>query len=315
MREGPLHAAVKALLARPGDRMEVPVGRFVIDLVRADGELVEVQTGGFGALVGILVSGRRPQPVNGESASSGSTTARTSPLQAVRERVPKSYLGMLERRLVLAGRPPAWTINRILLAKPVLALAGGLLAAQWISADPVVVRIVPGFALVLLCFFLPDLLLYNMGEKRQETMQNALADTLDQMTISVEAGLGFESAMAKAATNGKGPLAEEFIRTLQDMSIGRARKDAYEDFSERTSSPDLRRFTRAVVQADAYGIAIAGVLKIQAAEMRVRRRQRAEEKAMKIPVKVLFPLIFCILPVLFIVLLTPAALAMIRFFS
>jgi tight adherence protein C len=121
--------------------------------------------------------------------------------------------------------------------------------------------------------------------------------------------------MAKAATNGKGPLAEEFIRTLQDMSMGRTRKDAYLDFGSRTSSPDLRRFTRSVVQADSYGIAIAAVLRVQAAEMRLRRRQRAEETAMKIPVKVLFPLIFCILPVLFIVLLTPAALSITKLFT
>ena len=121
--------------------------------------------------------------------------------------------------------------------------------------------------------------------------------------------------MAQAATNGKGPLAEEFIRTLQDMSIGRARKDAYQALGDRTSSPDLRRFTRSVVQADTYGIAIASVLRVQAAEMRVRRRQRAEEQAMKIPVKVLFPLIFTILPVLFIVLLTPAALGILAAFT
>lgn len=273
--------------------------------------------GGFGSLIGILVGGRRPETVDGRGRGrgEGAAVARTSPLQAIRERVPKGYLGMLERRLVLAGRPPAWTIDRILVVKPVLSIAGALLATVWISTDPVAIRIVLGTALVLLCFFVPDLLLYSRGQERQEKMQNALADTLDQMTISVEAGLGFESAMAKAATNGKGPLAEEFIRTLQDMSIGRVRKDAYEDFSERTSSPDLRRFTRSVVQADTYGIAIAGVLRVQAAEMRVRRRQRAEEKAMKIPIKVLFPLIFCILPVLFIVLLTPAALTMIRIFG
>jgi tight adherence protein C len=146
-------------------------------------------------------------------------------------------------------------------------------------------------------------------------MQNALADTLDQMTIAVEAGLGFEAAMAKAATNGKGPLAEEVIRTLQDMSIGRARKDDYQAFGERTSSPDLRHFTRSVVQADTYGISIAAALRVQADEMRLRRRQRSEEKAMTIPVKVLFPLIFCILPVLFIVLLTPAVLSIIKAFA
>ena len=194
--------------------------------------------------------------------------------------------------------------------------AGGLLVAGlWISADSSPVRIALGAALVLLCFFVPDLLILSRGQKRQEQIQNALADTLDQMTIAVEAGLGFESAMAKAATNGRGPLAEEFIRTLQDMSIGRSRKDAYQELSTRTSSADLRRFTRSVIQADSYGIAIADVLRVQADEMRLRRRQRAEEQAMKVPVKVIFPLIFCILPVLFIVLLTPAVISITKAFT
>ena len=275
--------------------------------------------GGLGAFVGILVGGRGPREVTAGTAStgapSGSLFSGGSFITGVRDAAPKGYLGMLDHRLALAGRPPGWTIDKILIAKLVLAASGALLALWWISGDPVMMRFGLGGALTVLCFFVPDLLIQSRGQERQEKIQLALADTLDQMTIAVEAGLGFEAAMAKAATNGKGPLAEEFIRTLQDMSIGRARKDAYQALSARTSSPDLRRFTRSVIQADTYGIAIADVLRVQAAEMRLRRRQRAEEKAMKIPVKVLFPLIFCILPVLFIVLLTPAVLSMVEAFS
>jgi tight adherence protein C len=273
--------------------------------------------GGFGALIGILVARPRPATTTGylDPGAVPGAAQGGSFLGRMRERVPKGYIGMLDRRLALAGRPPAWTIDKILIAKPVLAGVGTLLAGWWISADPGPMRFAFGAFLVLLCFLVPDLLLFSRGQERQQEMQNALADTLDQMTICVEAGLGFEAAMAKAATNGKGPLAEEFIRTLQDMSMGRTRKDAYLDFGSRTSSPDLRRFTRSVVQADSYGIAIAAVLRVQAAEMRLRRRQRAEETAMKIPVKVLFPLIFCILPVLFIVLLTPAALSITKLFT
>jgi tight adherence protein C len=273
--------------------------------------------GGFGALIGILVARPRPATTTGylDPGAVPGAAQGGSFLGRMRERVPKGYIGMLDHRLALAGRPPAWTIDKILIAKPVLAGVGTLLAGWWISADPGPMRFALGAFLVLLCFLVPDLLLFSRGQERQQEMQNALADTLDQMTICVEAGLGFEAAMAKAATNGKGPLAEEFIRTLQDMSMGRTRKDAYLDFGNRTSSPDLRRFTRSVVQADSYGIAIAAVLRVQAAEMRLRRRQRAEETAMKIPVKVLFPLIFCILPVLFIVLLTPAALSITKLFT
>lgn len=272
--------------------------------------------GGFGALVGILMGGRRPLPA---------VVAGTLPLVPVARRVnlarrarnvaPQWYLGMLNRQLVLAGRPAGWTLDRLALAKLLLSVAAALLALLWISGDPGPQRIALGCFVIVLAFFTPDLLIYSRGQERQEKIQSSLADTLDQMTISVEAGLGFEAAMAQAATNGDGPLAEEFIRTLQDMSIGRSRTDAYQALADRTSSADLRRFTRSVVQADTYGIAIAKVLQTQAKEMRLRRRQRAEEKAMKVPVKVLFPLIFCILPVLFIVLLTPAALSIMTAFS
>jgi tight adherence protein C len=135
------------------------------------------------------------------------------------------------------------------------------------------------------------------------------------MLISVQAGLGFESAMGRAGSNGSGPLAEELIRTLQDIQVGRSRKDAYLDMSERVDVPDVRSFIRAVVQADAYGVAIAGVLKAQAQDMRIKRKQRAEEHAMKMPVKMLFPLIFFILPTLFIVLLGPTVVTILEVFS
>jgi tight adherence protein C len=135
------------------------------------------------------------------------------------------------------------------------------------------------------------------------------------MLISVQAGLGFETAMGRAGENGRGPLADELIRTLQDIQVGRSRKEAYLALSERVDVPDVRSFIRSVVQADTYGIAIAGVLKAQAKDMRVKRRQRAEEHAMKMPVKMLFPLIFFILPTLFIILLGPAVLQIIAVFS
>jgi tight adherence protein C len=138
---------------------------------------------------------------------------------------------------------------------------------------------------------------------------------LDQMLISVEAGVGFEGAMAKAADNSSGPLADEFVRTLQDIQVGRSRHEAYLDLAERSGFPELRSFIRAVVQADQYGIAIASVLRTQAKEMRLKRRQKAEEHAMKIPVKVLFPLVMTILPAMFVIILGPPILNVIRMFS
>lgn len=275
--------------------------------------------GGIGATIGILIGGGRqrqaPVDVPATPAAADVSQARRSVGQGVAGVVPKGYLGMIERQILLAGHPAGWTVDKILLAKPVLAVPLALLAYLWISLDPIPLRIGIGIFVVVLAFFVPELLIWSRALERQEKMQLALPDTLDQMTISVEAGLGFEAAMAKAGTNGAGPLAEELIRTLQDMSIGRSRKDAYEALAARTTSVDLRRFTRSVIQADTYGIAIADVLRVQAGEMRLKRRQRAEEKAMKVPVKVLFPLVFCILPVLFIVLLTPAAISIFEAFT
>nr|WP_308930310.1 type II secretion system F family protein [Arthrobacter sp. SLBN-112] len=166
-----------------------------------------------------------------------------------------------------------------------------------------------------LAYFVPDILIHGRGAERQKAIELELPNTLDQMLISVEAGLGFEAAMARAGQNGKGPLAFELMRTLQDMQVGRSRREAYESLATRTDVPDLRSFVRSVVQADIYGIAIAKVLRTQAKQMRIKRRQRAEEKAMKLPVKVLFPLMFAILPVLFIVIIGPAAINVMKSFS
>jgi tight adherence protein C len=132
------------------------------------------------------------------------------------------------------------------------------------------------------------------------------------MTIAVEAGLGFETAMARAGRTGTGPLAEEIVRTLQEIQIGVPRSKAMRNLADRTEQDDLRHFVLAVVQAESYGIPVADVLKTQAAEQRLKRRQSAEERAMKIPVKIIFPLILCILPTLFIVILGPAVIQISR---
>ncbi|RZU66662.1 tight adherence protein C [Microterricola gilva] len=275
--------------------------------------------GGFGALIGILVGGRDRRSAvipDGPSVTAAAPgLASATRRKGLQDFAPRGYIGMLERQILLAGRPAAWTVDKILIAKPLLLLASLLSAVWWVGLDPNPFRIGVGLFVVVLSFFVPDLLIYSRAIERQQAIQNALPDTLDQMTISVEAGLGFESAMLKAGNSGRGPLAEELIRTLQDMSIGRSRVDAYHALAARTSSVDLRRFTRSVIQADLYGIAIGEVLRVQAGEMRMRRRQRAEEQAMKVPVKVIFPLMFCILPVLFIVLLTPAVLSIVDAFS
>jgi tight adherence protein C len=228
---------------------------------------------------------------------------------------PAAYARKLDKLLSLAGRPPAWPLGRILAMKPLLGSVSALLGYLISTSSPTPMIKLVGLFVLVLGYFIPDLMLYSKGMERQKAMQLELANTLDQMLISVEAGLGFEGAMARAGENGKGPLADELVRTLQDMQVGRSRRESYLALADRTSIPELRSFVQAIVQADTYGIAISRVLRVQAKVMRVKRRQRAEEKAMKLPVTILFPLLFFIFPVLFIAILGPAVINAINTFS
>jgi tight adherence protein C len=225
-----------------------------------------------------------------------------------RRLTPAGSVRRLERLLARAGRPPAWPLDRLLATKLILPLMAAALSLLYISGKPSSVAVLVGIAVTVVSYFLPEIRLQSRGKDRSEKVAQELPDTLDQMTIAVEAGLGFDSAMRRVGTNGKGVLAEELVRTLQEIQVGQSRRQAYEALATRTGVSDLRKFVRAITQADAYGISIADVLRTQAVEMRMKRRQRAEEKAMQIPVKVVFPLMLCILPVLFIVLLGPAAM-------
>jgi tight adherence protein C len=216
----------------------------------------------------------------------------------------------LRHKLDVAGNPPGWDVNRLIGLK---VLAMGILAALALlytfgQGQPFtrVALITAGAGAA--GYLLPNLLLHNAGQKREKLMQNALPDALDLLTISVEAGLGFDAAVARVAKNTTGPLAQEFSRLLQEMQIGVGRMEAMRAMADRSTLKDLKSFCLAMVQADQLGIPIARVLRIQSLEMRVKRRQRAEEKAQKLPVKILFPLIFFILPCLFIVVLGPVGI-------
>ncbi|TPV52198.1 type II secretion system F family protein [Pseudarthrobacter phenanthrenivorans] len=260
------------------------------------------------ATVAILSRGRRVAEVQ-EKKSSGFIAAIGYRL------TPPAYVRKLDRLLSLAGRPISMPLEKVLAGKVALGLAGASLGLYLSAVGTTPIMKLAGLFLLVLGYFIPDLLLYSKGQERQKAIQLELANTLDQMLISVEAGLGFEGAMARAGENGKGPLAEELVRTLQDMQVGRSRRESYTALAERTSIPELRSFVQAVVQADTYGIAISRVLRVQAKVMRVKRRQRAEEKAMKLPVMILFPLLFFIFPVLFIAILGPAVINTVVTFS
>jgi tight adherence protein C len=224
---------------------------------------------------------------------------------------PAGFAVTLQRRLDLAGNPGRWTPDRILAAKGLglLALAG--LGALYGIRSPglFILFTIAGGAIG---FFLPDLLLLNAGQKRRERIRAALPHALDMLTVCVEAGLAFDSALAQVARNTEGPLAAEFARALQEMQIGASRAQALRAMADRTPVAELRSFVTAVIQANELGIAITKVLREQSADLRLRRRQRAEEKAQKVPVKVLFPLIFCLFPALFVILLGPGAISFIH---
>ncbi|WP_043440674.1 type II secretion system F family protein [Arthrobacter sp. L77] len=221
---------------------------------------------------------------------------------------PRRLVINLDHQLALAGRPAAWPLRRLVAAKLALAAIAVGFGLLLVGGSPTAKTMLLAGGVVVVAYFVPDLLIRSRATERQAAISLELPDTLDQMTIAVEAGLGFDAAMSRTGQNGKGPLARELVRTLQDMQLGMSRREAYAALAERTGTPDLRRFVNAILQADKYGISISAVLRTQAGEMRIKRRQRAEEKAMKIPVKVLFPLMVCIMPVLFIALLGPAAI-------
>lgn len=220
-----------------------------------------------------------------------------------------------ETALARAGFPGGWTVDQLLSIKVLATFFTAILMILMWMANPGGGVLLFGVALTVGVFFLPELLLYNTALKRREQVDLGLPDTLDQMSIAVQAGLGFDSAMLRVARNGKGVLAEELVRTMQDIQVGQTRRNAYEDLARRTGSTPLRRFTRTIIQAEAYGIPLADVLNAQADELRITRRQNAERKAMEIPVKVVFPLILCILPVIFIVIMGPAAINIMESFS
>jgi tight adherence protein C len=220
---------------------------------------------------------------------------------------PAGITAKLQRGLDLAGNPSRWNPDRVLAVKGLGLVGFAAFGALYGAHRPGLLII---FATVgaAIGFFLPDLLLYNAGIKRQARLQATLPDAMDMLTICVEAGLGFDAALAQVARNADGPLAAELSRTLQEMQIGKSRTEALHSLAERTTVPELRVFVSSLVQASELGISVASVLREQSAEMRVRRRQRAEERAQKVAVKILFPLVICLFPALFVVIIGPGVI-------
>lgn len=222
--------------------------------------------------------------------------------------------GRYRKKILEAGQPRGLDVDGFLALKVIGVAAGlpvavllGLLAGASLGRTLILV--------VILCaggFFAPNAWLSRRIAARKKELRLALPDVLDMLTISVEAGLGFDAALGKVVKNFRGALAREFFRFLQETQLGRSRRDAWRNLAERTNIPEVNSFVLAVLQADVFGIGIGKVLRIQADEMRTKRRQNAEEIAMKTPVKVVFPLILCIFPALMVVILGPAGISIVK---
>lgn len=225
---------------------------------------------------------------------------------------PPQYIEQVRLKHVQAGIFSNEKVERFL----VMRLAGMLFIPLWLFFvfvfSPFGVSGIMKIALAglgaVLGFFAPTVTLDRKVQARQEAVQRSLPDILDLLVISVEAGLGFEQAVDKVIVNMPGPLSDEFARVLGETRAGSGRADALRGMQERVDTPEVRSFVLAMIQADTFGVSIGRVLRAQADEMRVKRRQLAQEKAQKAPVKMLIPMVFCIFPSLFVVILGPAAL-------
>jgi tight adherence protein C len=238
-------------------------------------------------------------------AAAGRIARRITPLDT-RDRIAK--------KIVLAGSPAGWDAERILALKVVGAFAGFVLGVLVSSAANLggFYRIVFGALFTFVGFIFPDARLSSKVEDRQNEILRSLSDTLDLLTISVEAGLSLNAAISQVVQNVPGVLSQEFARMLQEIQLGVARSDAFRHLAERTDVDELNAFALAMIQADVFGVSIASVLRTQAEQLRIKRRQRAEAKAQQIPVKIVFPLILCVLPALFVVIVGPGAIRIVN---
>jgi len=233
--------------------------------------------------------------------TAGRVARRVTPLDT-RDRVAK--------RLLLAGGPTGWDAERVLAFKVIGAVSGvtvGFVVSTMLGLAPFL-SIVSISLLAFVGFVLPDSVLNRKVGERQTEILKTLSDTLDLLTISVEAGLSLNAAIAQVVQNVPGVLSAEFARMLQEIQLGVPRSEAFRHLADRTDVDELNGFALAMIQADVFGVSIASVLRTQAQQLRIKRRQAAEAKAQQTPVKIVFPLVLCILPALFVVIIGPGAI-------
>ncbi|MGQ0604823.1 MAG: type II secretion system F family protein [Anaerolineales bacterium] len=239
---------------------------------------------------------------------------------------PQASLQSIQHQLDLAGNPRGVDPVTFYAARIIAAVffGGFVILLGFISADPtfffsfqsgVPKVLITAAVAALLGFYIPTLLLHSRIRRRQDGIIKSMPDALDLLTVCVEAGLGFDQAMQRVSEKWENELSLAFARCIQEIRLGKLRREALRDMSERMGVPDMTSFVAALIQADQLGVSMAKVLRIQSDQMRVRRRQRAEKKAHEAPIKMLIPLAFLIFPSIYIVLLGPAALQVARSFG
>ena len=224
--------------------------------------------------------------------------------------VPNRNMSSVQRKLDLAGRPNNWSPSEFLGVRGLAGILLGVLGFMLLTLakTDLAQRFLLGVVLAALGFYLPSAWLGSKIKKRQHEILKALPDALDLLTISVEAGLGFDAALAKVTEKWDNELCREFTRVIAEMRVGKKRRDALRDMVTRMEVPDVTSFVAAIIQADQLGVSISKVLRIQSEQMRIKRRQRAEEQARKAPIKMMIPMVFLIFPAIWIVLMGPAIL-------
>jgi tight adherence protein C len=230
-----------------------------------------------------------------------------------------------ERRLAMAGNPGDLKLSDWIGVKLLVGIVTGvilffllgvlLFSGSWTNPIILVERLMFGLLGVGIGYLLPEFWLGNKIKARQKVILKMIPDTLDLLTISVRAGLGFDAALAKVVEKTPGPLTDEFRRALAEVRVGKSRRDALRDMVPRTQVAPLSNFIGAIIQAELLGVSISKVLQVQSEQLRIERRQRAEEQAARAPIKMLFPLVGCIFPSLFLVILGPAFISIIKTMS
>lgn len=226
-----------------------------------------------------------------------------------------SFTAQTEKNLALAGNPGNLRVADWMgikaISAVVFAILFFLLFTFVLNTGPIL-GVALGAAGLVVGYIVPEFWLSRRRRARQHAIVLQLPDALDLLTISVRAGLGFDAALGKVVEKMQGPLVDEFRRALAEVRVGKARRDALRDIIPRTEVPALTNFIGAIIQAEQLGVAISKVLQVQSEQLRIERRQRAEEMAAKAPIKMLFPLVGCIFPSLFIVILGPAIILIIK---